>query len=73
MLREAGLLTDDEKVSDLFHDSEQVKPLAGEVATTIITEDEIHSIKKKTLQLHFRKSVILEEEELDVSLSKVCS
>ena len=50
-LREAGLLEEDEKVSSLFEDEEQIKPLAGEAYMKEITQEEVEVIEAELSRL----------------------
>ena len=50
-LREAGLLEEDEKVSSLFEDEEQIKPLAGEAYMKEITQEEVEVIEGELSRL----------------------
>ena len=50
-LREAGLLDANEKVSDLFNDDEEVKPIAGVAVMSPISPEEIKQIEVKLQNL----------------------
>ena len=70
-LEEAGLLADDEKISDLFlDDGEPVKPLAGEVIMEEITWEEVEQVEKELKQVSKKLLDTWKEKQKHVDLDR---
>ena len=73
-MRDSGLLDEDQQLSDLFHEKQQVKPLAGEVILEKITSEELVTKVEAKLE-KFAKSIDKEwkKRQVQTPLEKAAS